>query len=346
MKAVEIISDGKDEWDASIQHDPNWEQHSGEEIKKRIANAGIVGMGGAAFPTFVKLSPPLDKKIDTLILNGAECEPFLTADHRLMLENAEKVVTGALLLAKALSVNKIYIGIENNKPDAIEKLKEITNKNNIVVVPLRVRYPQGAEKQLIYAITGREVSTGKLPMDVGCVVQNVGTAAAVMDAVVDLIPLIERVTTVTGGTVCNPSNWKFRIGTPLYKVLEFAGGINMQPAKILLGGPMMGMAQSSLDVPIMKNTSGVLLLAKEEIAQYSSHPCIRCGRCADVCPMLLMAGTLSLMIESENFDLAEYTNVMDCIECGSCAYVCPALRPLVQHMKRGKAEVIANKQQK
>jgi electron transport complex protein RnfC len=167
-----------------------------------------------------------------------------------------------------------------------------------------------------------------------------------MDAVVDLIPLIERVTTVTGGTVCNPSNWKFRIGTPLYKVLEFAGGINMQPAKILLGGPMMGMAQSSLDVPIMKNTSGVLLLAKEEIAQYSSHPCIRCGRCADVCPMLLMAGTLSLMIESENFDLAEYTNVMDCIECGSCAYVCPALRPLVQHMKRGKAEVIANKQQK
>jgi Na+-translocating ferredoxin:NAD+ oxidoreductase subunit C len=346
MQTVEIDADGTDEWDASIQHDPNWKKISGEEIKKRVANAGVVGMGGAAFPTFVKLSPPADKKIDTLILNGAECEPYLTADHRLMLEEAEKIVTGAQLLAKALNVNKVYIGIENNKPDAVEKLNKVADKSNVEVVSLRVRYPQGAEKQLIYAVTGREVPPGRLPMDVGCVVQNVGTAAAVTDAVVNRIPLIERVTTVTGSTVCNPGNWKFRVGTPLSKVLELAGGINKQPAKILFGGPMMGMAQSSLDVPIMKNASGVLLLAKDEIAQYSSHPCIRCGRCTDVCPMSLMAGTLSLMIESENFDLAEYTNVMDCIECGSCAYVCPALRPLVQHMRRGKAEVVAGKKQK
>ena len=345
MQAVEIQADGKDEWDASIKPDPNWEKVSGDEIKKRIADAGIVGMGGAAFPTFVKLSPPSDKKIEFLILNGAECEPYLTADHRLMLEDAEKVVTGARLLAKALGVEKVYIGVENNKPDAIEKLKEAADKTNVVILPLRVRYPQGAEKQLIYAITGREVPQGGLPMDAGCVVQNVGTATAVRDAVVDRIPLIERVTTVTGSTVCEPGNWKFRIGTPLSKVLEFAGGISKQPAKILLGGPMMGVAQSSLDVPIMKNASGVLLLAKEEIAQYSSHPCIRCGRCTDVCPMSLMPGTLSVMIESENFDLAEYTNVMDCIECGSCSYVCPALRPLVQHMRRGKGEVIASKNQ-
>ncbi len=343
VKTVELTADGKDEWADSVQHDPNWKDLTGNDIKRRIADAGIVGMGGAAFPTFVKLSPPSDKKIDTLILNGAECEPYLTADHRLMLEEPERIVNGIQLIAKVLNVSNVYVGIENNKPDAIEKLKSSCEKTNIEVVPLRVRYPQGAEKQLIYAITGREVPSGKLPMDVGCVVQNVGTAAAISDAVIERIPLIERVTTVTGSTVCNPGNWKLRVGTPLRKVLELAGGINKQPAKILLGGPMMGMAQTSLDVPIMKNASGVLLLAKDEIAQFSSHPCIRCGRCVDICPMSLMPGTLSVMIESENFDLAEYTNVMDCIECGSCAYVCPAVRPLVQHMRRGKAEVIAAK---
>lgn len=342
--AVEITADGKDEWDPSVNHDPNWEKLSIDEIKKRISAAGIVGMGGAAFPTSVKLSPPPDKKIDTLILNGAECEPYLTADHRLMLEESEKILKGAQLLGKVLNVENVYIGIEKNKPDAIESLIAFADKYNVKVVPLRVRYPQGAEKQLIYACTGREVPSGKLPMDVACVVQNVGTAVAVVDAVTDRIPLIERITTVTGSTVCNPGNWKFRIGTPLNKVLEFAGGVKKQPAKILFGGPMMGISQTSLDVPIMKNTSGVLLLDEKEIAQYSSHPCIRCGRCVTACPMLLMPGTLSLMIESENFDMAEYTNVMDCIECGSCAYVCPALRPMVQHMRRGKAEVIANKQ--
>ena len=343
VKAVEITADGNDEWDEYIQHDPNWKSLSRDEIKNRIANGGIVGMGGAAFPTFVKLSPPPDKKIDSLILNGAECEPYLTADHRLMLEEPEKILIGIQLLAKVLNVKNIFLGIEKNKLDAIDKLIKVTEETNIEVVPLRVRYPQGAEKQLIYAITGREVPSGKLPMDVGCVVQNVGTAAAVADAVVDNIPLIERVTTVTGTPVYNPGNWKLRVGTPLSKVLELVGGINRQPAKILLGGPMMGTAQYSLDVPIMKNASGVLLLAKEEIAQYSSHPCIRCGRCIDVCPMSLMPSTLSVMIESENFEMAEYTNVMDCIECGSCAYVCPALRPLVQHLRRGKAEVIACK---
>ena len=343
MAAVEITSDGKDEWDDSIKKDPNWEKLDKNDIKKRIADAGIVGMGGAAFPTIVKLSPPADKKIDYLIINGAECEPFLTADHRLMIEETERVLLGTKLFAKVLGVKNIYIGIEKNKQDAIDKLNKLAEKYSIEIVPLRVMYPQGAEKQLIYAVTGKEVPSGGLPMDVGCVVQNVGTAVAVVDAVVEKKPLIERVTTVTGTVVCKPSNWKFRIGTPLSKVLELAGGIKKQPAKILLGGPMMGMAQYSLEVPIMKNASGVLLLAKEEIAQYTSHPCIRCGRCVDACPMFLMPGTLSQMIESEKFDLAEYTNVMDCMECGSCSYICPALRPLVQHMRRGKAEVIASR---
>jgi Na+-translocating ferredoxin:NAD+ oxidoreductase subunit C len=340
MAAVEITSDGKDEWDASVSKDSNWEKLNVDDIKTRITAAGVVGMGGAAFPTIVKLSPPVDKKIDYLIINGAECEPFLTADHRLMLEKTEKILQGTKLLAKVLGVKNICIGIENNKKNAIDKLTKIAHKYSVKIVPLRVMYPQGAEKQLIYAITGRKVPAGGLPMEVGCVVQNVGTAAAVADAVIERKPLIERITTVTGTTVCNPGNWKLRIGTPLAKVLEFAGGVKKQPAKILFGGPMMGMAQYSLEVTIMKNTSGVLLLSKEEITQYTSHPCIRCGRCVDVCPMSLMPGTLSQMIESEKFDLAEYTNVMDCMECGACAYVCPALRPLVQHMKRGKAEII------
>lgn len=343
LPAVEITSDGKDEWHPSVKHNPDWENLGIDDLKNKIAGLGIVGMGGAAFPTSVKLSPPPDKKIEYLILNGAECEPYLTADHRLMLEEPERILKGIKILSKVLGVEKAYIGIENNKKDAVDKLNEFTKDYSVEVVPLRVRYPQGAEKQLIYALTGREVPIGGLPMDVGCVVQNVGTAAAIADAVVENIPLIERVTTVTGSVVSNPGNWKLRIGTSLSKVLELAGGVKKQPAKILFGGPMMGQAQYSLDVPIMKNASGVLLLDNKEIAQFTSHPCIRCGRCVDVCPMSLMPGTLSVMIESENFDMAEYTNVMDCIECGSCAYVCPALRPLVQHFRRGKTEVLANR---
>ena len=346
MKAVEITSDGKDEWHESISENKDWKKFTADEIKKKISKAGIVGMGGAAFPTKVKLSPPVDKKIDFLILNGAECEPYLTADHRLMLEDSEKVLRGASLLAKALDVENVYIGVEKNKMDAIEVLNVKAEKYSVKILPLRVMYPQGAEKQLIYAVTGREVPSGGLPMDVGCVVQNVGTAAAVSDAVVHNIPLIERITTVTGTPVCHPGNWKFRIGTPLRKVLEFAGGIKEQPAKLIFGGPMMGTSVYSLDVPVMKNTSGVLLLSKNEITQYESNSCIRCGKCIDACPMFLMPGTLSQQIESEKFDLAEYTNVMDCMECGCCSYVCPAKRPLVQHMRRGKAEVMASRRKR
>lgn len=343
MKAVEITADGKDEWGSPLEPIKNWKTTNAVELKERIADAGIVGMGGAAFPTFVKLSPPEGKKIDTLILNGAECEPYLTADHRLMLENPESVIEGAAILAKILNVKTIVIGIENNKPDAIKALTEKVGDTGIKVQALRVRYPQGAEKQLIYAITGRKVPAGGLPMDVGCVVQNVGTAVAVKEAVTEGKPLIERITTVTGEPVVNPGNWRLRIGTPVSKVLELAGGVKYQPGKVILGGPMMGFAQKNLDATIMKNASGLLLLSLDDVSQYTSEPCIRCGRCVDACPMDLLPSTLSVAAENEVFDMTEDYHIMDCMECGSCSYVCPAHRPLVQHFKRAKAEIAAKR---
>lgn len=342
LPACNIIADGNDEWIKEKEEQTTLENLSSEEIKQKIDNAGIVGMGGASFPTAVKLSPPTEKEIDTLVINGAECEPFLTADHRLMLENSEGILQGIHILSKVLDVNNILFGIEENKEDVIEKLSSLIKDNNynINIIPLKVKYPQGAEKQLIYSLTGREVPLGGLPMDVKSVVQNVGTAFAVKEAVLDNKPLIDRVTTVTGSPVKNPGNWKFRIGTPLNKALELAGGVKEDPAKIIMGGPMMGQTQYSLDVPVMKNTSGILLLSKNEISQYSSNPCIRCGRCIEACPMSLMPGTLSQVIENENFSWAEYNNIMDCMECGACTYVCPAFRPIIQHIKRGKSEVI------
>ena len=343
MDAVEISSDGKDEWGVAFDKIEEWDSVDAADLKSRVAEAGVVGMGGAAFPTVVKLSPPAGEKIDVLILNGAECEPYLTADHRVMLEKSDAVLEGAAIIAKILGVKDIYIGIESNKPDAVEALKHKAEHYGIKVMTLRVRYPQGAEKQLIYAVTGRKVPAGGLPMHVGCVVQNVGTAVAVKEAVVDAKPLIERITTVTGNSVVEPGNWQFRIGTPLSKALELAGGIKYQPGKVIMGGPMMGFAQKSLDVTLMKNASGILLLDKEEVVQFTSEACIRCGKCVDVCPMNLLPGTLSAAAENEAWEIADDYYVMDCMECGCCAYVCPAHRPLVQHFKRAKAEIIAER---
>lgn len=338
---VILEADGEDKPGAFLEPIPGWREAAPDVLRQRVAAAGIVGMGGAAFPTAVKLSPPPSKPIDTLILNGVECEPCLTADHRLMLEDPEAIVTGALIMARILNVKAILIGIEQNKPDAIAVMRVKAAPAGLAVRSLRVRYPQGAEKQLIYALTGRKVPTGGLPMDVGVVVQNVGTATAVAAAVLHGTPLYERVTTVTGSPLATPGNWRVRVGTPYAKAIELAGGVTRDTAKLISGGPMMGLAVYDLTTPVMKSTSGIVLLGPEEVVQYEGHPCIRCGRCVDTCPMHLVPSALSVQIENERYDLAEQDYVLDCIECGCCAYSCPAHRPLVQHMRRAKQEALA-----
>ena len=337
--AIEIEADGEDKPAETFPPITDWRNVDPKELVKRIADCGLVGMGGASFPTHVKLSPPPDKKVDTLILNGAECEPFLTADHRLMLERPQNVITGARIMAHILGVDNINIGIEINKRDAIESLETLAEGTGVKIIPLMVRYPQGSEKHLIQAIAGRSVPSGGLPADAGCVVQNVATAAACVDAVVKGLPLVERIVTVTGEVVCRPGNWKLRIGTPLLEALRLAGGVTEEPGKILFGGPMMGFAQRSLGVPVSKNTSGILLLTREEALRHRATSCIRCGRCVQGCPMHLSSCLLATAIENGRWDLAKQNHVMDCIECGSCAYVCPAHRPLVQLMRSAKMEL-------
>jgi electron transport complex protein RnfC len=338
VSALRIVADGEDAW-GELPPPLDWRSADPAELKKRIADSGIVGMGGAAFPTQVKLSPPPGQSIDYLILNGAECEPYLTADHRLMLENPDAVLAGAAICARIVGAKEVCVGVEINKTDAIQALLAKAAAYGVKVVGLKVRYPQGAEKQLIYAISGRRVPAGGLPAAAGCVVVNVATAAAVADAVERGLPLIERITSVTGEPVRHPGNWKFRIGTPIAKAIELAGGVTCEPGKFILGGPMMGFAQRSFDVTVMKNTSGILLLAPSQIEQYESTGCIRCGRCLAACSMNLNPSALGTAIESEKFDIAAANYVMDCIECGSCSYVCPAHRPLVQHIRRAKAEI-------
>ena len=344
LPCVVIESDGEDKEAEPMQPLREWRASDPQALRERVAAAGIVGMGGAAFPTPVKLSIPPGKTIDTLIINGVECEPCLTADHRLMLEEPGMILEGISIAAKVLGVKNVFIGIEDNKPDAIKLLTEAAAKTSdpaIKVVPLRVRYPQGAEKQLIYAITKRQVPSGGLPADVHCVVQNIGSSFAIAEAVVLGKPLYERVTTVTGTPLASPGNWRFRVGTSYSDALKLAGGVRegSRIGKLISGGPMMGMSVYSQEIPIMKNTSGILAMASEEIHQFTSKACLRCGRCNDACPMMLMPGILSVQIENERFDDAQNWHVMDCIECGCCAYVCPAGRPLVQHMRRAKSEV-------
>jgi len=339
VPAVLLESDGEDKAGEMLEPIEDWQNTETEILRKRVGEAGVVGMGGASFPALVKLSP--SKPVDTLIINGVECEPCLTADHRLMLEHTERVITGCLIVGRLLNVKEIKFGIELNKPDALAKLQEVAKGTKVQICPLHVRYPQGAEKQLIYALTGRKVPSGGLPMDVGCVVQNVASVAVTAEAICDGKPLYERIVTVTGRPVVNPGNWLVRVGTRLADLIRLAGGVKEDPAKIISGGPMMGFSVYSLDIPVMKNTSGLVLLSRSEIVQYQSKSCLHCGRCNDACPMQLMPSLLSQIIESGKFDMAEQWHVMDCIECGCCSYICPAQRPLVQHMRRGKMEVAA-----
>ncbi len=343
VPAVEIMADGKDEWGSPLEPIEDWTATSPDELKQRVAAAGIVGMGGAAFPTHVKLSPPAGAKIDTLIINGAECEPYLTADHRIMLETPEKVIEGAALLGHILGVSRIFIGIENNKKNAIKMLRFKARGTGIKIGGLQVQYPQGAEKQLIYSLTGRKVPTGGLPLEVGCMMQNVASTVAIVDAVVRGWPLIDRITTVTGSPVVSPGNWRFKIGTPVSEAIKLCGGVDQAPGKVILGGPMMGFAQKTLDVTLTKNSSGILLLSEKEIHQYESDPCIHCGRCVRTCPMNLLPSTIGMAVESERFDVAEKLHAAVCIECGACSYACPAHRPLTQHCRRAKAAFAAEK---
>lgn len=342
--SVVIEGDGKDEWFEGIKENPDYLSLSNDEIKKIVMKAGIVGLGGATFPTHVKLSPPKEKKIETVIINGAECEPYLTSDHRIMLERSRDVLEGLKIIMKVLGVSKGYIGIENNKPDAIEKMKEVSSaEHNIEVVGLDVKYPQGAEKQLIKAILGREVPPGGLPMDVGVVVQNVSTAVAIFDACRYGRPLIERIVTVTGKGVKDPKNLRVKIGTLFTQLLEECGGYKNDPGKIIAGGPMMGIAQSTTEVPVIKGTSGIVVLTRKEIERVEYRACFRCGRCIEACPMGLQPSILSILIEKGRYQEAKENNLLDCFECGSCAYVCPAKRPMVQFMKIGKLFVSAKK---
>lgn len=344
VPSVVIESDGKDEWVAGLKESTDYLLLSPEELKKMVSDAGIVGMGGATFPTHVKLSPPKEKPIDVLILNGAECEPYLTSDHRLMLDKPKEIVEGLKILMRILNVTRGYIGIESNKPDAIESLKKAAaGSPEIEVWPVQVKYPQGAEKMLIKAIAHRTVPAGGLPMDVGVVVQNVGTAAAIYDAVRYGRPLIERYVTVTGRGVKEPKNFTARIGTPFAQLVEEAGGLTDDAAKVISGGPMMGMSQYTLDVPVIKGTSGILVLPKTEVSALSYGPCIRCARCIDACPMQLQPSLIGLFIEKGHYEDAKEYHVMDCFECGSCTFVCPANRPIVQWVKRAKRELAKKK---
>lgn len=344
--SVVIENDGEDKTMEYEGLGKNWASANPKELKDKIHKAGIVGMGGAAFPTHVKLSPPETKKIDAVILNGAECEPYLTADHRVMLERADDVVTGISIALKILGASKGFIGIEQNKPDAITAIEKAAANTKITVVPLEVKYPQGAEKQLIDACLGRRVPSGGLPMDVGVVVQNVGTAAAITDAVMLGKPLIERVVTVTGSAVKDAANLLIKMGTPLHQVIEACGGVQGELGKLISGGPMMGIAQYTDAVPVTKGTSGVLMLSKGEVVTRDAAPCIRCGRCSRACPMNLVPTDIFSFSANGMMDMAEQADAMDCIECGSCAFDCPAFIPLVQHIRLAKASILAAKRKK
>lgn len=333
-----------DEWEETIDRSTDLVKECNltpEEIVAKIKDAGIVGMGGACFPTHVKLMPPPGCKAECVIINAVECEPYLTADHRLMLEKADQILVGVSLLMKAAKVTRGYIGIENNKPDAIQLMTEkARNYTGIEVVPLKVKYPQGGEKQLIDAVIGRQVpAPPAIPINVGAVVQNVGTAYAVYEAVMKNKPLFERVVTVTGKSLQNPSNFLTRMGTPMSQLIDAAGGLPADTGKVIGGGPMMGKALVNTEVPICKGSSGVLIMNDKEARRAEPEPCIRCAKCVSACPMGLEPYLLATCSALKDWERVEKEMIMSCIECGSCQFTCPSHRPMLDYIRMGKGKV-------
>lgn len=343
-----IISVEGDEWEESIDRSEKLEtladhpELTPEEIVERVKKAGVTGMGGAGFPTFIKLCPPPTAKAECVIINGVECEPYITSDYRLMIEHADEILVGLQLLMKAAKVDKGYIGIEINKPEAIRLLEEKTQGNpNIKIVPLAQKYPQGGEKQLVDAVIRRQVpAPPAIPVSVGAIVQNVGTAFAVYQAVMKNKPLFERYTTVTGKKISNPGNFLVRMGTPMTDLIEFCGGMPEGDNKVLAGGPMMGKALNTTDVPVCKGTNCVTVLSGDDAIRKEAQPCIRCAKCVSACPMGLEPYLLAVVSSAGNWEKAEQEDIVSCIECGSCQYTCPAHRHLLDNIRQGKSTVM------
>ena len=342
-EAIIITVDG-DEWEHRIDTTETLVKEcyfTPKEIVAKIATAGIVGLGGATFPTHVKLSPPPGNKAEIVIINGVECEPYLTSDHALMMEKGEEIMVGTSILMKAVEVNRAVIGIENNKPDAIKHLSKLAKDYpGIEILPLKVQYPQGGEKQLIDAVIRKNVNSGELPISTGAIVQNVATAFAIYEAVQKQKPLVERIVTVTGKDIPDPKNLRVRIGTPVSNLIEYAGGLPENVGKIIGGGPMMGKTMVSTDVPINKGSSGILIISKEESARKKVYDCIRCAKCVGACPMGLNPTYLMNVTEFQEWEMAEKNYIYDCIECGSCSYTCPSNRPLLDQIRIGKGKVL------
>src|SRR5512143_1648204 len=316
---------------------PRWENLTSEQIVRAVQQGGVVGLGGAAFPTHVKLAPPRDLSVETIILNGAECEPYLTTDHRIMVEYSERVHLGARIMMKTLGAKRVVIGVESNKPDAIAALERTRPTDvDITVLPLTVKYPQGAEKMLIKTVTGREVPSGKLPVSLGVLVQNVGSAASIAEIFETGLPLVERIVTVSGPGVRRPSNLIVPVGTKLGDLLEMCGGLTEDAEEIIFGGPMMGVAQSNLEVPIVKGTTGVVVLTKAETNPPASYPCIRCGSCLEACPVFLNPSVLADLARKGRYAEIEEMHLLDCMLCGSCSFVCPSKIPLAQMFQASK----------